>query len=337
VAEIIAADCQNRVKGFGSGEIIDARGYLVTNYHVVQAGQRYFALLFDNSLIQLRLVGGDPADDLAVLKAVTQRHLPALSLGNSSHVQVGDDVLTIGFPVPLQINERNLNAIGSVDGVTVTGGLISAVGRDLTTSDDGIVDAIQTDAEINPGNSGGALVDMQARLIGIPTLTSAYENPGATVITAENRPIKGIGFAIPANRIAFVVPQLIQYGHMVHSGHAMIGATLVSTTPALARLDSLAVDHGAFISDVQTDGPAAKAGLQAGDVIVQVNKTPIEQALDVTDALMPIDASTTVTFGVVRGTRQMQINVRLKERAIQVQNTPLEQCSAARNTVVGKE
>jgi S1-C subfamily serine protease len=337
VVEFIATDCQNRVKGFGSGEIIDPRGYLVTNYHVVHTGQRYFALLFDNSLIQLRLVGGDPADDLAVLKTMTARHLPTLSLGNSSHVQVGDDVLTIGFPVPLQINERDLNAIGSVDGATVTGGLVSAVGRDLTTADDGIVDAIQTDAEINPGNSGGALVDMQGRLIGIPTLASTYENPGATVITAENRPIKGIGFAIPANRIAFVVQQFIQYGRMVHSGHATIGATLVSTTHALADLDSLAVDHGAFISNVQADGPAAKAGLQAGDVIVQVNKTPIEQALDVTDALMPIDANTTITLGVVRGTRQMQISTRLKERAIQVQDTPIEQCPAASSTVVGKE
>lgn len=336
VVEIITADCQNQVKGFGSGEIIDPRGYIVTNYHVVHTGQKYFALLFDNSLIQAVLAGSDPADDLAVLKAVTQRHLPMMSLGNSSNLQVGDSVLTIGFPVPLQINERDIKAIGTVDGMTVTGGLISALGRDLATADDGIIDAIQTDAEINPGNSGGALVDMQARLVGIPTLTSAYENPGATVITSENRPIKGIGFAIPSNRIAFATAQLIQYGHMVHSGHATIGATLVTATPALASLDSLAVDHGAFISGVQAGSAAQQAGLQAGDVIVQVNKTAITHALDVTDALMPLDAGTTVTLGVVRGTRQMEVKARLQERTIQAQESSIRQCSSASSSVVGK-
>lgn len=336
VVEVITANCQNLVKGFGSGEIIDPRGYIVTNYHVVQTGQRYFVLLFDNSLMQARLVGGDPADDLAVLQIGTRQHLPVMSIGNSSHLQVGEDVMTIGYPVPLQINERNLKAIGSVDGVTVTGGLISALGRDLTTADDGIVDAIQTDAEINPGNSGGALVNMHAQLIGIPTLTSAYENPGEIIVTPGNRPIKGIGFAIPANRVAFVVSQLIQYGQLLHSGHTTISATLVSVTPALASLDGLLVDHGAYISDVQEHGPAALAGLQPGDVIVRVNTTPITQALDVTDALMPLDANTMITLGVARSAQHLEIKVRLQERAIKVQNAAITQCSSAASTVVGK-
>jgi S1-C subfamily serine protease len=336
VVEIITTDCQNQVKGFGSGEIIDPQGYMVTNSHVVHLGQKYFALLFDNSLVQARLIGNDPADDLAVLKVTTRRHLPAMAIGDSSHLHVGDEVLTVGYPVPQQINERNLQAIGSIDGVTITGGLISALGRDLTTATDGIADAIQTDAEINPGNSGGALVDMQARLIGIPTLASAYEYPGAAVITSDNRPIKGIGFAIPANRIVFVARQFIHYGRLVHSGHAMINATLVSVTPALAAMDSLSVDHGAYVSDVQADGPAAQAGLQAGDVIVQMNKTPIMQTLDLTDALMPIDANTTVTLEVARGTRQIEVNVRLKERAIQTQDSTIEQCSSGNSPVVGR-
>jgi S1-C subfamily serine protease len=336
VVEIIATDCQNLVQGFGSGEIIDPQGYIVTNSHVVHSGQRYFALLFDNSLAQARLIGNDPADDLAILKVTTSRHLPAMAIGDSSHLQVGDGVLTIGYPVPQQINERNLQAIGSVDGVTITGGLISALGRDLTTASDGIVDAIQTDAEINPGNSGGALVDMQAQLIGIPTLASAYEYPGAAVITSDNRPIKGIGFAIPANRIVFVARQFIHDGRMVHSGHATISATLVSVTPALAAMDSLSVDQGAYISEVQANGPAAQAGLQAGDVIVQMNKTPIRQTLDLTDALMSMDANTTATLHVQRGPRQMEVNVKLKERAIQAQEATIEQCSSHASSVVGR-
>lgn len=336
VVEIITTDCQNQVKGFGSGEIIDPQGYIVTNAHVVQSGQRYFALLFDNSLAQVKLIGNDPADDLAVLKITTNRHLPVMAIADSSRLQVGDEVMTIGYPVPLQINERNLQAIGSVDGVTTTGGLISALGRDLTTATDGIVDAIQTDAEINPGNSGGALLDMQAQLIGIPTLISAYEYPGAPIITPDNRPIKGIGFAIPANRIAFVARQFMHYGRLVHSGHATMSATLVSVTPALAALDSLAVDHGAYISDVQADGPAAQAGLQAGDVIVQMNNTPIMQTLDLTDALMPLDASTVVTLDVLRGTHQMRVNLTLKQRAIQVQEAAIAGCSSQENPVVGR-
>jgi len=336
VVEIITTNCQNQVKGFGSGEIIDPQGYIVTNSHVVQVGQRYFALLFDNSLAQVRLIGNDPADDLAMLKITTNRHLPVMAIADSSHLQIGDEVMTIGYPVPLQINERNLQAIGSVDGVTTTGGLISALGRDLTTATDGIVDAIQTDAEINPGNSGGALVDMQAQLIGIPTLASAYEYPGAAVITSDNRPIKGIGFAIPANRIAFVARQFMHDGRLVHSGHATISATLVSVTPALAAMDSLAVDHGAYISDVQADGPAAQAGLQTGDVIVRMNKTPIMHTLDLTDALMPLDASTVVTLDVLRGTRQMQVHLKLKERVIHTQEATIAQCSSQESPVVGR-
>lgn len=335
VVEVIGADCQDQLKGYGSGEIVDQRGYIVTNYHVVDGVQKFYVLLFDNSRLPAQLIGVDPVDDLAVLKINTPKHLSAIPFGDSSHLQVGDSSLAIGYPVPYAIND--ISSIGKIDGSTVTGGLISALGRQQPGTVGGVItDAIQTDTEINPGNSGGALVNMQAQLIGIPTQGPAYEDTGVKVITPDNRPIKGIGFAIPSNRIAFVTSQLIQYGKMVHTGHATIKATLVSVTPALALLDGLAVDHGGYLSDVDPGGPAALAGLQTGDVIVRVNNVPLTNALDITDTLMPIDAGTTVTLDVVRGTQQMQVKVKLQELPTNVQTTPIQHCPSTGTSVVGK-
>jgi S1-C subfamily serine protease len=290
----------------------------VTNYHVVDGAQKYYVFLSDNSLLPAQLIGVDPADDLAVLKITTPKHLSTISFGDSSLLQVGDSVIAIGYPVADLVNV--ITSIGKIDGSTVTNGIISALEREQPWGSGGkITDAIQTDAELNPGNSGGALVNMQAQLIGIPTQILTYEDSTAKVVTPANRPIKGIGFAIPSNRVAFVASQLIQYGYMVHTGHATIGATLVSVTPALATLDSLAIDHGAYISEVEAGGPAALAGLQTGDVIVRVNTTPITNALDMTDALMPMDAGATVTLGIVRGTQQMQVKVKLQASPTSVQ------------------
>jgi S1-C subfamily serine protease len=339
VVEVLAVTAQGNI-GFGSGEIIDQRGYIVTNYHVVKGGSIYYVQLFDNSLAPVQLTGIDPADDLAVLKLNTTRHLPVLSFGNSSRLQVGESVMAIGFPEIDLIN--GIDLVGIVDGSTVTGGLISALGRHGETPDDGIIDAIQTDAELNSGNSGGALINMQARLIGIPTQGLMYEGsgleikPGVRVITPRNRPIKGIGFAIPSNRVAFVAGQLITYGRMIHSGHATIKAIMVSVTPALARLNNLVANRGAYISAVERGGPAALAGLRRGDVIMRVNNTPITNELDVTDALMPLDAGTRVTLGIMRGSRQLQVKTTLQELSLAAQATPTPQSSSASTPVVGK-
>lgn len=179
----------------GSGVIIDQRGYIVTNNHVVSGAQSITVVLADGTRLPAQLVGTDATDDLAVVKITTSQKLTVATLGNSSTLKVGEDVLAIGNP--LGINE------------SVTQGIISALGRTVSEGSGGatITNAIQTDAAINPGNSGGALIDLQGNLIGIPTL--------GAIDTEFNTPANGVGFAIPSNRIAVVVPQLIATGHVL--------------------------------------------------------------------------------------------------------------------------
>lgn len=179
----------------GSGVIIDKRGYIVTNNHVVSGAQSITVVLSDGTRLPAQLVGTDATDDLAVVKITTSQQLTVATLGNSSTLKVGEDVLAIGNP--LGINE------------SVTQGIISALGRTVSEGSGGatITNAIQTDAPINPGNSGGALIDLQGNLIGIPTL--------GAIDTEFNTPANGVGFAIPSNRIAVVVPQLIATGHVL--------------------------------------------------------------------------------------------------------------------------
>ena len=177
----------------GSGVIIDQRGYIVTNNHVVSGAQSIEVVLSDGTHLPAQLVGTDPADDLAVLKITTSKQLTVATLGDSSQLQAGQDVLVIGNPL----------------GVTqsVSHGIISALGRTVSEGQGGatIANAIQTDAALNPGDSGGALIDLQGNLIGIPTLD---------LIDPEfNTPATGVGFAIPSNTVATVVSHLIATGH----------------------------------------------------------------------------------------------------------------------------
>jgi S1-C subfamily serine protease len=178
----------------GSGVIIDQRGYIVTNNHVVSGAQSIEVVLSDGTHLPAQLVGTDPADDLAVLKITTSKQLTVATLGDSSKLQVGQDVLAIGNPL----------------GVTqsVSQGIISALGRTVSEGQGGatITNAIQTDAALNPGDSGGALIDLQGNLIGIPTL--------GLIDPEFNTPANGVGFAIPSNTVASVVSQLIANGHV---------------------------------------------------------------------------------------------------------------------------
>src|SRR6266550_75705 len=226
----------------GSGVIIDRRGYIVTNNHVVNGAQSISVVLYDGTQVPAQLVGTDPADDLAVLKITPPASgLTVASLGDSSKLQVGQDVLAIGNPL----------------GITqsVTNGIVSALNRTVSEGQGGstIPGAIQTDAPINPGNSGGALVDMQGNLIGIPTLSA--------IDPEFNTPANGVGFAIPSNRVSFIVPQIIANGHVTHTGRAALGVQVVSVDQTLAAQDNLAVDHGALIASVIPNSAAAAAGL----------------------------------------------------------------------------
>jgi putative serine protease PepD len=295
-------DCQKKDQAYaGSGVIIDRRGYIVTNFHLVNNAFDYQVKLFDDvdplswaHALPARLVGVDPLDDLAVLKITTSKRLAVMPFGNSSQLRIGDSVLTIGNP----------DAVPQ----TVTSGLVSALGRVLYEENQGaavpLVDLVQTDAAINPGNSGGALVDTRGELVGIPTLHLTQ--------------YMLLGFAIPSNRVRFVVPQLIQYGRLVHHGHATIDATLVSANPQLAAQDGLSVSQGAFVNTITPGGPAARAGLARGDVIVQANDVPITNAADLTDALMFVDPGSPVTLQVVRGARHLRLRVIPREHSIKL-------------------
>lgn len=176
----------------GSGVIIDSRGYIVTNNHVISGAQSIEVVLYDGTRLTGQVVGTDAADDLAVIKVTTQKTLTAVSFGDSSKLTVGQDVLAIGNP--LGITE------------SVTSGIVSALNRTVTESQGGatINNAVQTDAAINPGNSGGALIDLQGNLIGIPTL--------GAIDTEFNTPANGVGFAIPSNLVASVAHSIIATG-----------------------------------------------------------------------------------------------------------------------------
>ncbi len=278
----------------GSGVIIDGRGYIVTNNHVVSGAQSIEVVLFDGTHLTGQVAGTDPADDLAVIKVTPPKNgLTTLKLGDSSQLQVGEDVLAIGNPLGIT--------------QTVTSGIISALGRSVSEGQGGatIPNAIQTDAPINPGNSGGALVDMQGNLIGIPTLTA--------IDPEFNTPASGVGFAIPSNRVAFIVPQIIQSGQVTHTGRAELGVQVTDVSASVAAQDNLSVDHGALITNVLQGGPAANAGLQAGDVIVQINSSPVNDVQSLGDVLTTQNPGETVAVHIYRGSQQLIINVQLGE------------------------
>jgi len=176
----------------GSGVIIDSRGYIITNNHVVNGAQTIQVVLNDGTKLPAQLSGTDPPDDLAVLKIQPPGNMTVATLGDSSQLRVGQEVLAIGNPLGIT--------------QTVTNGIVSALGRTISEGQGGatISDAIQTDAPINPGNSGGALVDLQGNLVGIPTLTA--------IDPEFNTPANGVGFAIPSNRVKSIISQIIQTG-----------------------------------------------------------------------------------------------------------------------------
>jgi S1-C subfamily serine protease len=281
-----------RGQGLGSGVIIDQRGYIVTNNHVVEGAQQIEVMLLNGTKIPAQLVGTDPLDDLAVVKISPppNTNLTVAPFGDSSELRVGQEVLAIGNPLGIT--------------QTVTNGIVSALGRNVGS----IPGAIQTDAPINPGNSGGALVDLQGKLIGIPT---------STAIDPEFKtPANGVGFAIPANRVKFIVPQIIQSGKVINTGRAALGINVTTVDPVLATQNHLPVDHGALIINVTPGGAADQAGLKAGDIIVKINNTAIDDISSLSDALVEKNPGDTVSVQFYRGDQQQTVNSKLGERSV---------------------
>ncbi len=230
----------------GSGVIISDEGYIVTNYHVIRAASGINVTLNDKREFEARLVGVDPTTDLAVLKIAADDELPALYMGNSRDVQVGEWVLAIGNPFRLSS--------------TVTAGIVSALGRQVNIIDSyqRIEDFIQTDAAINPGNSGGALVNLRGELVGINT-----------AIATESGSYEGYGFAIPVNLVRSVVSDLIAYGE-VRRGY--LGIEIGEVDARAAERLGLADIRGVRVADVVDEGPGDNAGLRRNDVILAINE-----------------------------------------------------------------
>jgi Do/DeqQ family serine protease len=241
---------EKEVQATGSGVIVDSfRGYILTNNHVVDHAVAIEVTTKDNKRYSARLVGKDAETDIAVLQISAASNLKAITFGDSSKVQVGDFVLAIGNPFGL--------------GQTVTSGIVSALGRN-NLGIEGYEDFIQTDASINPGNSGGALVDLQGNLIGINT---AILSPGGGNI--------GIGFAIPVNIARRVMGELIAH-RQVQRGR--IGVSLQDLTPEVATALHTTRESGAVIASVEAASPAAQAGIQTGDIVIDVDGEPVRSA-----------------------------------------------------------
>ncbi len=237
---------QQREEGVGSGVIVSPEGYVLTNNHVVDGATDVQVTLADKREFKARVVGRDPKTDIAVLK-IDGENLPTITIGDSSKLQVGDYVLAIGNPFGV--------------GQTVTMGIVSATGRGGLGIED-YEDFIQTDASINPGNSGGALVNDRGELIGINTAIISHGSGGN----------QGIGFAVPVNLARQVTDQILKNGKVTR---AYLGITPQDVTPAIAKAFDAKGQQGALIGDVSPNSPAQRAGLERGDIILDVNGKPV--------------------------------------------------------------
>ena len=274
---------QRTAQSLGSGVIVDSGGFVVTNNHVIEGMTDVKVALSDNREFEAQIVLRDPRSDLAVLRIKGSESFPVLELGDSDAIEVGDFVIAIGDPFGV--------------GQTVTQGIISALARtQIGSSDYGFF--IQTDAAINPGNSGGALVDLNARLVGINS--AIYSRSGGSM---------GIGFAIPVNMVKSVIATAKAGGATVK--RPWLGASLQNVTKDIA--ESLGLDRpvGALVTDVVEGGPAAQAGLKRGDVITAIDGQPIEDGQAVGFRLGARPLGGAAALGVLRAGKPATISLHL--------------------------
>jgi serine protease Do len=270
-----------RRPGLGSGVIIDKRGLVLTNFHVVKGADEILIRLSDKREYRGQILGTDPKTDLAVVKFQPDHEVTVAALGNSDALRVGEWAIAIGNPFGLD--------------QTVTVGVISATGR----SDVGIAtyeNFIQTDASINPGNSGGPLVNLKGQVVGVNT----------AIVAAG----QGIGFAIPINMVKRVVDQLVDKGKVVRG---WLGVALQPLSPDLAQSLGLAGTNGAVVGSTITGSPAAQAGLQQGDVIVSFDSIPVDDYRHVQRLVAETRVGKSVTLQIVRKKQKMDVAVTVAE------------------------
>ena len=278
--------------GLGSGVIVSPEGYILTNNHVVEGAQEIEVTLSDSRRTTAKVIGTDPDTDLAVLR-ITLDRLPVIAMGNSDTVQVGDKALAIGNPFGV--------------GQTVTGGIISALGRNqlgINTFEN----FIQTDAAINPGNSGGALVDVNGSLLGINT--AIYSRSGGNM---------GIGFAIPVNTARQVLEGLVRDGQVTRG---WIGVEPIELNADLAETFGIKQTEGVIITGVLQNGPAFKAGLKPGDVLMAVGEKDVRNVSELLTLIAAQTPGTAVKMRIKRRDADLSLDVTPAQRPAAKLNKP---------------
>ena len=270
--------------GFGSGVILTEDGYIVTNNHVIDGADEIDVTLNDNRSFKGRLVGSDDKTDLALIKIEVDEKLPALPVGDSDELKVGEWVLAVGNPF-------NLTS-------TVTAGIVSAKARTLGVYNGGIESFIQTDAAINQGNSGGALVNARGELVGINA-----------VLTSPTGSYAGYGFAIPTSIMTKVVSDLKQFGTVQRAILGIMGGTVTSE---LVEQKDLGVVDGVYVSEILPDGAAEDAGIEVGDVIVAVDGSKVKNMAQMQEMFTKHQPGDKVELTVVRNKKEKKIDVTLK-------------------------
>ena len=266
----------------GSGFILTSDGYIVTNYHVIQNAQRIQVTTYDNTSYDAILVGYDENNDIAVLKIEAENLTPVV-LGDSGNMNVGDDVVAIGNP------------LGELT-FSLTGGKVSALNRDITTSEGITMELIQTDCAINSGNSGGALFNMYGEVIGITNAKYSSSSSGTS--------IDNIGFAIPISNVLDIIESIIEKGYV---SMPYIGVTVTDAS------DQSSIE-GALVAGIQSNSPAEQANLQEGDIITSVNGETISGSSDLKDKISESKVGDTLSLEVYRNGKTLTIQVTVGEQ-----------------------
>ncbi len=266
-----------KMTSMGSGFVVDPSGIIVTNNHVVEGAESIEVHFHDDTILKAELVGRDPKTDLAVIRVKPAKPLPVVSFGDSDKLRVGEWVMAIGNPFGL--------------GGSVSLGIVSARNRDINAGP--YDDFIQTDAAINKGNSGGPLFNLKGQVMGINT--AIFSPSGGSV---------GIGFSVPANTAKNVISQLVQYGE---TRRGWLGVKIQSVTDEIAESLNLDSPRGALVADVTADGPAQKAGIQPGDIVIEFNGRPVTAMRDLPKIVAETPIGTKVPVKVLRKGKEVSI------------------------------
>jgi serine protease Do len=267
------------VEGVGSGVVIDEKGYILTNNHVIDDAERLKVTLPDGKVLRGKVVGSDETTDLAVLKVESEQSLPSSQLGNSDNLKTGQIVIAIGNP------------FGLTGGPTVSAGIVSSLNRSIQTRT-GVLELIQTDAAINPGNSGGPLVNTKGEVIAINTANMPYA--------------QGIGFAVPINTAKSILKELIEKGKVTRP---WIGVASIKVTPQLARYYGLPVTDGALVARVEPYSPADDAGLRKGDIIEEIDGNMIKDPSQIATYVRKKQVNEELRVTINRYGRQFQLPI----------------------------